>query len=237
MGAHPFDDRLEMEACPARPVAQRGAVEVEALPPVDLGLAVERQMVAELGDDDVGDQRLGGQAARHEALRGVDLRDRTPAAAAGVPRPPCHEHPELRRHDVEALRDVLADPGHWSTTARAERRGRLDHPLDPRQVRGEPAAVAVDGARLGARRCQRRAGPLLGGLQHALRDLHVLKRQVVLVGAQLLRARAELPAPQIVDDQLQPTPSLLDLGQPRGALRERRLGRRQRALRAREHGL
>jgi hypothetical protein len=163
MGAHPLDDRLEVEACPARPVAQRGAVELEALPPVDLGLAVERQMVAELGDDEVGDQRLGGQAARHEALRGVGLRDRTPArpgsggrrtAAAASPSaarrradPAPQErrsvdrrgHPELRRHDVAARRDVLADPGHWSATARAERRGRLDHPLDPRQMGGEPA--------------------------------------------------------------------------------------------------
>jgi hypothetical protein len=102
---------------------------------------------------------------------------------------------------------------------------------------GEPAAVAVDGAGLGARRCQRRVGPLLGSLQHALRDRHVLERQVVLVGAQLLGARAELPASQIVDDQLQPASGLLDLGQHRGALRERRLGGRQRGLRAREHGL
>jgi hypothetical protein len=103
MGAHSLDDGFEVEARPARPIAQRGAVEIKALPTVDLGLAVERQVVAELGNDDVGDQRLGGQAARHEAFRGVSLRDRTPAAAAGVSRPTRHQHPGLRRHDVETL--------------------------------------------------------------------------------------------------------------------------------------
>ena len=58
------DDRPEVEAGLADPVAQGGPVERDPLPPVDLGLAVERQVVSELGDDDLGDQRLGGQAAR-----------------------------------------------------------------------------------------------------------------------------------------------------------------------------
>ncbi|CAN7143712.1 hypothetical protein LJR234_000080 [Mesorhizobium amorphae] len=41
---------------------------MDALAGVDLGLPVERQMITELGDDDLGDQRLGRQEAGHDML-------------------------------------------------------------------------------------------------------------------------------------------------------------------------
>ena len=169
MIAHVPGDRLQVEAGPAGPVAQGGAVEPDAVAGVDPGLAVERQMVAELRDDDLGDQRLGRQPARHDMLGRVRLHHRPRAAAAGVPRAARHQHPQLRRHHVEPLGDVLADLRHLAAAAGAERARGLDHPLHPRQMRRQPAAVAAR-RRRGAGRLARegRGRLLLGGVEHAL---------------------------------------------------------------------
>jgi len=61
-----------------------------------------------------------------------------------------HQHPELRRHDVEAFRHVLADPMHPARTARADGALHIDHRLNARQMRRQLAAVAppADGAHL-----------------------------------------------------------------------------------------
>jgi transposase len=59
MGAHPLDDGLEVEAGAADPVAQGGAVDVDALAAEDLGLPVQGQVIGELANDDMGDERLG----------------------------------------------------------------------------------------------------------------------------------------------------------------------------------
>src|SRR5690606_23065270 len=56
--AHPLGDRLEMEAGAARPVAEGGPVQRDSLAAVDVGLPVKRRVVAELRDNDLGDQRL-----------------------------------------------------------------------------------------------------------------------------------------------------------------------------------
>lgn len=45
-----------MESGTTDPVAERAAIEVEPLPLEDLGLLVKWQLVAELGDDDPGDE-------------------------------------------------------------------------------------------------------------------------------------------------------------------------------------
>ena len=152
----------------------------------------------------MGDQRLGGQPARHDALGRVGLHDHVPAAPAGVARAPGHQHAELRRHDVEALGDVLPDQRHRPAAARAQHAAGLDHALDAGQVRRKPAAEALDGAAPRARRFQRRVGSLLGGVEHALRQLDVLQRQGVLLEVALLRLGPEPRAAQLVHDELEP---------------------------------
>lgn len=241
MRAHPVRDRPEVERGAPGPVSQRGAVELDALAAVDARLPIERQMVAELGDQHMGDQRLGGQAAGHDALGRVGLRDRARAFAAGVFRAARHQHAELGRHDIETLGAVLADPRHRSAATGTQRGGGLDHPLDARQMRGQPTTIALDREPRRARRFQRRVHHrrrlLLGGVQHALGDLHVLQGQVVLVRAEPLGARTEpLPA-QIVQHQLQTPPRLFGLGKCRGPLGQRCLRRRERSLRLGEQGL
>ena len=51
------------------PVGQRRAVELDALPGIDLGLAAERQVIRVLSDDDMGDQPFGRQAALDQPRR------------------------------------------------------------------------------------------------------------------------------------------------------------------------
>ena len=75
-----------LSAKAARPT-QSASVErssVDALAGVDLGLAVERQVVGVLGDQHVRDQRLGRQAALDQPRRRRRLDDRLGAGAAGV---------------------------------------------------------------------------------------------------------------------------------------------------------
>jgi hypothetical protein len=62
-------DRMQMEGGALDPVCERRAIEAKALALVDLRLAIERQMVGVLGDEHVGDRRLGRQAALQHPLQ------------------------------------------------------------------------------------------------------------------------------------------------------------------------
>jgi hypothetical protein len=57
-----------VEADTTGPVAQCRPIELDALASIDIGLPVERQMITELGDDDLRDQRPGRQPAGHHML-------------------------------------------------------------------------------------------------------------------------------------------------------------------------
>ena len=58
MGLHLVDHRHQVEAGAPRPVAERAAAEIQPLPLEDPRLAVERQVVAELGHDDPCDHSM-----------------------------------------------------------------------------------------------------------------------------------------------------------------------------------
>ena len=222
MLAHMRRDRLKMEAGAAGPVAEGRPIEPDPLPGIDVRLPIERQMVAEFGDDDLGDQRLGRQAAGHDVLGRMRLRDRRRAAPAGVFRPPGDEHAQLRRDQVEPLRDVLADLGHLAAAAGAKGAVRLDDPLHPRQMGGQLATIAVAGRSAAGRfALDGGFGLFLRGIENALGDLDILQRQVALVGAQLLGFGAELLAPEFADDDLEPAPRLFHLPEPPDARQAR----------------
>src|SRR5205814_3742900 len=53
MRAHALGDRFQMEAGSACPITQCRTIQLNALAGVDLGLPVERQVIAELRDDDL----------------------------------------------------------------------------------------------------------------------------------------------------------------------------------------
>ena len=183
MRAHVVDDRHEVETGTPDPVAERAAVQVDPLPLEDLGLAIERQVVAEFRDDNPGDEEFRGQPAGHDMFRRMCLRHGLRTTTAGVFGPPRDQHPELGGDHIQPLGHILPDLRHLAAATRAKRAGRLDHPLDPGQMGRQMAAIALGLARLlTARPLHRRLGFLLRGLEHALGELGIFERKVELVG-------------------------------------------------------
>jgi hypothetical protein len=216
MGAHVVDDRHQVETGAADPVAKGAAIEMDALPLEDLGLAIKRQVVAEFRNDDPGDEEFRGQPTGHDMFRRMRLRHGLRAAAAGVFGASRHQHPELGRDHVQPLGQVFADPGHLAATTRAQRAGRLDHPFDPGQMGRQMPTVALRLAGLlTARPLHCRFGFLLRRLEHALRKFGIFQGQVELVGRELLGALAEFLALRRAQNILQPTVGLLRFGQRR----------------------
>ena len=125
----------------ADPVRQRRAIELDALAGVDLRLPIERQVIGIFGDQHLGDGRLGRQSALDQPRRRRRLHDLVLAGSAGVFGPPRDDHPELRRHHVEPLAPVLADPVQIAPAAGAGLVVDIDDDLDPRQMRRQRAAV------------------------------------------------------------------------------------------------
>lgn len=94
---------------PSNPVGQRGAVKLNALPSIDLGLAIERQMVRVLPDDNVGDQGLGRQTALDQPRRCWCLHHSARTGSAGILGTAHDQDPELSRDHVQPLGHVLTD--------------------------------------------------------------------------------------------------------------------------------
>lgn len=103
----PLVHRAQQEGRVADPVGQRRAVEVNALPGVDLGLAIKRQLIGIFGDEHLGDGRLGRQPGLDQARRRGRLHDHFLAGPATIAGPAHHEHPELGRNDIETLRAIF----------------------------------------------------------------------------------------------------------------------------------
>ncbi len=135
MGEKPLVHGPQMPGGAADPVGERRAIERDPLPGVDLRLTIERQVIGVFGDEHMGDRRLGRQAALDQPRRGRRLHDDVLAGAAGVFGTAHHQHAELRRHDVEPLGDVLADPVQHALAAGAGLVLDIDDGLDARQMR------------------------------------------------------------------------------------------------------
>jgi hypothetical protein len=75
----------------------------------DLGLAIERQMIAVLGHQHLGQQSLGCHAAGERPLRRRRLHYSTLTAAAAITRTADHLDLVDRRDHVEHLGDILVD--------------------------------------------------------------------------------------------------------------------------------
>lgn len=75
-------------------------------------------MVGIFGHQNLGDRGLGRQAALDQSRRRQGLYDTVLAGPAGIFGPPGDEHPELRRHRVQPLTLVLADPVQFALAAR-----------------------------------------------------------------------------------------------------------------------
>src|SRR5690606_6517053 len=117
------------------PVGERRAAEVDALPRIDLRLAVQRQMVAVLRYEHMGQEAGTGKALRDRPARRWRLHDLRAAPARGL-RPHMTDHPELTRHVLEHLRDVLAERLQRAAALRARARHLVRDRLS-RQVLGK----------------------------------------------------------------------------------------------------
>ena len=134
----------------------------------------------------MGDGALGRQAALDQPGRRQRQRlgDALLAGSASIFRAHRDDHPKLRRHDVQALAPVLADPHHLPAAAGAERALWLDHLLDALQMLRQMADIALGPLRRARRR--RIAGRGLR-LHFRTRALQLLEGQLALVRRQLLR--------------------------------------------------
>jgi hypothetical protein len=74
-------------------------------------------MVGIFGHQNLGDGGLGRQSTLNQARRRLRLQNTVLAFAAGIFGSPGDEHPELRRHDVQPLALVLADPVQFALAA------------------------------------------------------------------------------------------------------------------------
>ena len=159
-------------------------------------------MISVFGDEHVGDHGLGRQAALDQPRGRGRLDDDALAGAAGVLGPMHHQHPELRRDDVEPLTDVLADPVQRALAARAGLVIDVDEGFDARQMRRQGAAV---GAAL-ARPFRPHRRRLRFGLGRSLRLvlLDVFERQQQLIFRQAFSAAAEAVTLHVLDDLDEP---------------------------------
>ena len=206
--------------------AKRRAIDVHAVARQDLRLPIKRKVIGVLGHHDVGDQRLGRQAALDQPRRRRRLDDagdvigaRLLARPAGVLRPPRDDHAHLGRNLVEPLRRVLADDVQLAAAARAHLALGLDHDLLVRQM--IEALVAAGTALPRALGLERRIGLLVLGLGLGERGLEVLERERELIVGDALGLAAEVRAADLGDDGFEPLVArgeLVALGSDRIAL-------------------
>ncbi len=178
--AQKLGQRLQRRRGRAEPARERRGRQVDAVARVDLGLAIQRQVIVKLRHRDVGQEPRTGPPAGHRMVGGRRL-DHQLASAAGERLAHVAHDLEPAWHIVEALGHVLADPAQAPAAGRAGAGTGMDHAL-ARQVRRQvPPSRSGSGGlpRLGD---DRRAGQALG-----LVDLQRLDGQF-----ELLEARAEL---------------------------------------------
>ena len=101
------------------PIALRAAGNVQAVAREEVFLPVERQVVAELADDDLSDQPRSGDAASNRPHRRRRARHAVFAVPAGVLGPHVDVHFELRRDVLQDPALVLADAVFGSAAAGA----------------------------------------------------------------------------------------------------------------------
>ena len=194
--------RPQHEAGPADPIGQCRAIEIDALPGVDLSLAIQRKMIGVFGDQDLRHRRLGRQSALDQSCRRGRLDHHVLASPAGVFGAANHQHPELRWHDVEPFAGVLPDAMQRVAAARARVVIDIDHHLDARQVRRKRSPVQ---ATLGRSACPLgRIGRINLGLITCRSLLDIFEPEQHLIFGQRLGTPPKAMTLQFLDDLTQP---------------------------------
>ena len=171
--ADPFRHRLHQPGGAPDPVGEGRPVEAHALAGVDVGLAVQGQMVAVLRDQHVGDQARARTAALDRQARHRRLRNRLAVAAAQL-RPHVHHDLEVRGNIFQHLALLVADLAQaFGPARRADAGAGVGDDL-ARKMIGQRATIAR--ARRTRRRPRRRRGRLLSRLVRSLGFLDLADR-------------------------------------------------------------
>mmetsp|Transcript_39082 Transcript_39082/g.91536 ORF Transcript_39082/g.91536 Transcript_39082/m.91536 type:complete len:338 (+) Transcript_39082:3007-4020(+) len=198
--------RHQSNAADAQPLRHARARDVHPRARVDLGLPVQRQMIVVLGHGHLREQPRRGDALVDHLPRHRCGLDRL-ATGAGVLAADMTQHEELRGNAIQLLADLFAD-AFERLSAGAVRLLDLVVTVDARQARGQGLAnrLALGWrcrglARLLSRDVLEQGIGQDGVEQHGLR-----------AGAQALAGRAEAPALQACDFEVQRrVPGLLEL--------------------------
>jgi hypothetical protein len=135
----PFDPRaqgFEQRGEMAHPARHDGPVDRNALAGVDVGLTMQRQMIAELRHGDMGEQRRAGASLLDRQRRHRRLDDGLAGAAAHL-RAHMDDALEVGRHVFEHLALVGADPAELLSAASRADAGRLVDDRLRRQMIGQ----------------------------------------------------------------------------------------------------
>lgn len=139
-----LDQRAEQPRDVAQPFGELAAIDIKAAAGVDLGLPVERDMIAEFGDGDVGEEACVHHAARdrqvgHRRLHhGLAL----PARAGG---PHVAFHLEVAGHIDQHLSDASADFAQLGTAELLANAGRHVDDVAARELERQLAALLLLG--------------------------------------------------------------------------------------------
>ena len=134
---HPAGQATKPGRSATRPVAHGSPVDLDALPPQRLRLPIEGHVIGIFLDQNIGDQRLGGQAAGHHMLRRGRLEHALAASAARHSRSGRDDDAILYRDDIKPARYVAVYAVQRASTAGTFLLVWKDHFLNAGQVRGQ----------------------------------------------------------------------------------------------------
>lgn len=127
------------------PVCKARSIQLDALPGVDLGLSIHRQVIGMLGTQHLSDLGFGRDAAFDNTSRCRGSDDSALAGTAAITGPAGDRDPERGRHDIKAFSNILADLVQPSATAKAGLILYIDNLLDPFEARRKRTVVCLAG--------------------------------------------------------------------------------------------
>ena len=196
MTGNPLGQRLHQRRHMTDPARHDGAVDLHAAASVNVGLAMQRQMIAIFGDEDVGEQRRTGASLLDRQRRHRRLHDRLAGAATHL-RAHVQHALKVRGHVFQHHALVGADPSELRFAAGRADAGRFVRDGLKRQVIGQRRAH-----RRLLRRRRRGRGCVVGSLRARLSRgvalFHVAEQQFQLLdlAVELLRRAPEASAPK-----------------------------------------
>ncbi len=195
----PCLQRLQPPAGAADPACQGRPLDRGAVPSEDLGLSIERRVVAVLADQHLGDEPRRSQALGDRTVGCRRLMNRAAGAAAILGATDAH-HAKLSRNPVEHFARGLADRVKVAATARALIALHVEHDILAREMTGKCRALR-HGSRIRGRLTSRQHRVL--GFRTGNIGVQVFDPEGQLIGIEALGPASELPSLKLLDDTLE----------------------------------